>query len=57
MALVVLLLSAMMAFGDTDTKTFRRVSSTESLEAGLHCVIACGSRSVAAGAQDRKSVV
>lgn len=52
MALVVLLLSAMMAFGDTDTKTFRRVSSTESLEAGLHCVIACGSQSVAAGAQN-----
>ena len=52
MALVVLLLSAMMAFGDTGTKTFRRVSSTESLEAGLHCVIACGSQSVAAGAQN-----
>ena len=52
MALVVLLLSAMMAFGDTGTKTFRRVSSTESLEAGLHCVIACGSQGVAAGAQN-----
>jgi len=34
---------------DPDTKTFRLVSSTDDLEAGLRYVIACGSKSTAAG--------